>query len=581
MEGEKPSRSWPQGILFGLLLLGLYWLYGWRPFLVNPGSLVDDGLYIRNAEAFLDWLQGRTPFWLGPYDCFSLAKAPLYGLWLAFLHLVGMPLRVGEFLLLLAGPFLFKSAVRPVTKLAGWKFAVVTVLLVANAGLPEEFRLVRDGLQVALSNLCLVAALGLALRTEELLGERMRWASTTGVFLGLCYLNREEATWVSVAVFVAIALMLVRALLRWRQRRQALLSTVRAQGIVLLVLGVGFLLPVLTVCALNKKHYGAFLTTFRRSSAFTGLFQRLTSLEPKGRQAYVPIARATRLKAYELSPTFARLKPFLEEPGGYWTAGNSEHAVFNGRSPADQEFFVSYFEFCLLNATQRAGAKTAGQMEAMFRAIDLELGAAVRAGRIQAGSHGPAILAAPLPGDFKKILRAGVLSFLTLIRVNRDLSTWPETVQTSQARLDDVARLTHSSVALYPKLKGQFSARRSVFGWIVGIQRLLFPTLFVVPFALLAWKRKEVFTSAPSTRGFFLWSMAIPLSGLAAFCASMGVVEVLGFRFLHLAAYNILGFAPLSVLCACAFTGLIVSVSGTSVLLLLQGSALQPQEPQG
>jgi hypothetical protein len=75
--------------------------------------------------------------------------------------------------------------------------------------------------------------------------------------------------------------------------------------------------------------------------------------------------------------------------------------------------------------------------------------------------------------------------------------------------------------------------------------------------------------------------MAIPLSGLAAFCASMGVVEVLGFRFLHLAAYNILGFAPLSVLCACAFTGLIVSVSGTSVLLLLQGSALQPQEPQG
>jgi hypothetical protein len=557
MGSGKQSISWVRGSLFGLLVLALYWLYGWRPFFICTWNVVDDGLYIRNAEAFANWVQWHGRLWLGSFDCFSLAKAPLYGTWLGSLHLLGMPVRVGEFLLVLAGPFLFKSAVRPVTKLEGWKFAVVTVLLVANPMLPEEFRLRREGLHIALTNLCLVAAVGLALYVGRPVRERLPWAAMAGIFLGLCYLDREESTWLSAAVFVAVAITFARAFIEWCPSRPSLRPILRAHGTVLSVLGVAFLLPVLTVCALNQAHYGSFMTTWRRNSAFTGLYQRLTSLEPNGHQAYVPIARVTRLKAYDLSPTFARLKPFLEGTGSYWIAGNNEQAGFNQRSPADKEFFVSYFEFCLLWAAQQAGANSAGQMETMFRAIDRELAEAVRAGKIQAGPHGPAILAARLPGDFKRILSAGLLSFGSLLRVTHDTYAWPLRMLTPQARLDDIARLTHSSLVLYPQ-PNLHSAREPVFRGIKWIQRIVFPGLFLALFALLVWRRKDVFTLAPSTRGFYLWSLAIPLGGLAAFCLGMGVVNVLGFEILRLGGYIDLGLAPLSVLCACVFVGLVL-----------------------
>jgi len=578
-DNKSAGISWKRGFPFCLLLLGLYWLYGWRPLLVQPWSTVDDGLYIHHAEAFLDWIQGNSPNWLGSFDRFTLVKAPLFGVWLALLHLLGIPLRVGEFLLLMSSSFLFRSAVSPIRKLGGLEFAVVVFLIVANPLYPVTFRLNRDSLQISLTNLCLISAVGLALRAHGPMRARICWALMTGLYFGLCYLNREEAIWVFMAVSVAMVLSFAKTAIPWRRCQKSLLSVFEAQGVVLLALALGFLPPVFTVCALNKQHYGVFLTTFRRSSAFTELYQRLTSLEPNDHQAYVPIAWPTRMKAYELSPSFAKLKPFLEEPGSYWTAGNRQHAMLNGRSPSDKEFFISYFEFCLFDAVNQAGAKTADQMEAMFRNIDRELGDAIREKKIQAGIHGPAILAAPRAGDFKKILSAWWLSFSSLMKVNGPPYNWPLKLNVPQDRLDDMSRLTHSSVVLYPNSNMLYPARETVFLWIKKFQRIVFPLLFPVLFGLLVWKRKDVFTPTPSPMGFFLWTVAVPLSGLAAFCLSMAVVEVLGFRFIDpveykLPGYNMLGFAPLSVLCACVFVGVIGSVSRAPDAL--QEDTLQP-----
>jgi hypothetical protein len=561
LQDPSPKLAWRQGFLFLLLVLGLYWLYGWRPFLVHAGLVVDDFLYIRHAKGFLDWLHGRSPTWLGPFDCFCLGKTPLYGLWLALLNLLRIPLRVGDFLLLLASPFLLRRAVKSVAKLEGWKFAVVVVLLVANPFFPCDYRIRREGLQIALTNLCLIGTVGLVLRGEAPFWERFRWAAMTGLLVALCYLNREEAIWIVVAMVVAGSLLLVQALLRRRQGPQSLLSSLKSRAMVLVVFGLGFLLPVLTVCALNQRHYGVFLTTFRRSSAVIGLHHRLTSLEPSGHEAYVPINRATRMRAYALSPTFARLQPFLEAEAGFWAAGNGPHSISNGRSPADREIFASTFEFCLLHAAEEAGARTAGEIEAMFVAIDRELGEAVRAGKIQAGGHGPSLLVAPRAGDSRRILAAWGDSFWSLIRVAHAPLYWPTSFNASQAQLDDLARLTSSSVALYPMTGGDFSARAYVFDWIKSIQRIFYPVLFLSWFGLLMSRRKEVFTRAPSPQGLLLWSMAIPLGGLASFCLGMAVVEVLFFRLLASAGYNLLGFAPLTVLCAFVFVGLTMPVA--------------------
>jgi hypothetical protein len=555
------TPEWRCKVVLGFLVIALYWLYGWHPFLIQAWLVVDDGLYLRQAEGFLSWIQGSSGRWLGPFDCFLLAKTPLYGVWLAFLHILGLPVRVGDFLIMLAGGFLFKRAVKPVRDLRPWEFAVVLCLLVANPFLPEDFRLARFGLQMALTNLCLIATLGLSLRAQAVAKERRAWGLLTGVFFGLAYLNREDATWIMLAILVAFAIQGLAATLAWRRGNAPRRSLARSEVFVVLCFATGAMAPILTVCTLNKAHYGAFTTTFRRDAALTGLYQRLTSLEPAGHQPYVPIARATRLKAYALSPTFAKMQPFLEGTEDYWHAGNEQSAM-NHRDPADMEFFVSYFEFCLLWAAEKIGAKNAGEMETIFRAIDRELSAAVRDKKIVAGASGPAILAAPVAGDFRRIVSAVWVSFSSLLFVTRGGYIIPSGGQDfSPARIEAAGRLTFSWVALFPKPATEYTWRGPVLGLMKQVQRIIYPLLFLCLPVLLVWKRREALMSRPSPRTILLWSMLIPIAGLLTFCVSMATVEVLGFKFLARLGYNALGYSPLTVLCAFAFTAVVVLVS--------------------
>jgi hypothetical protein len=97
--------------------------------------------------------------------------------------------------------------------------------------------------------------------------------------------------------------------------------------------------------------------------------------------------------------------------------------------------------------------------------------------------------------------------------------------------------------------------------WIVRIkktQKLVFPLLTLSLPVLAVWRRKECFTRQVSPRTLLLWSLLIPAVALAACCLSMAVVDVLGFPFLAGMGYVVLGYAPLTLLCALAFVGLAV-----------------------
>ena len=555
LSGAHGSR-----VLLGLELLALYALYGFHPFVITTWASVDDGLYVQQAMGFLKWLRGTSESWLGGFDCFLLAKAPLYGLWLAFLNLLGLPLRVGDFLLLLAGPFLFRQALKPVRELRAWEFAIVLFLLLANPFIPQDFYLRRLTFHIALTNLCIVAAVGLALRAQATLASQTRWALLLGFVFSLCYLNREEAVWLSAAIAVTLLILWTSSFLAWRRKPAVGRQALRGHAIIVLVLLGGALPLILAVCALNRRDYGVFTTTFRRSSALTNLVQRLTSLEPAGHQAYVPIARPTRLKAYALSPSFAQLQRTLDGKSGYWRAGNPEHAALNGRKPEEQELFVSYFEFCLLWAAKESGAKRGHQIEALFRDIDRELTQAVRDKQIEAGSPGPATLAAPIPGDYRRIAAAFWMALSPLLFVGNPGYQWPaiDSTKASRKYLDEAGWLTLSWVTPEPLPDLKYQVREPIVRRIKQAQTLIFPLCCLATPALVIWRRREAFTLEPSPRGLLLWSLLVPVVSLAAFCLSMALVEVLGFKFLAGMGYDVLGYSPLTVLCALAFAGTLV-----------------------
>ena len=189
----------------------------------------------------------------------------------------------------------------------------------------------------------------------------------------------------------------------------------------------------------------------------------MTRLEPFAKERFVPICETTRRRAYLVSPTFARLRPFLEGPSGDSTATHPAHLYLNERQPGTREFFVSNFEFVLRDAAFQAGARSAREAEELFDRIGHELESAIATRKIAAGGRGPALLAAPMPGDYGRILGQTLVSLSKLYTL--DGMVFPED-GTSSSTVEDLQRLenlTQTASAPTSELKAldpQRSAKR-------------------------------------------------------------------------------------------------------------------------
>ncbi len=524
----------------------LYWIYGDRPLVAQPWQWADDGLYLRQAEAFIQWLHGSANQWLGAYDPVLLSKAPLFAVWLGLLHILHLPLRLAEFGLLLLLPWLFRAAVRPMLQLNGWRWMLVAVILIGLPMLPQEQRLLRNAFQAALGGGCLISAVGLILRARTSSLNSARWAALTGLLFGLSYLNREETIWLLPVVFCALGAVLAGA---WVKRNWR--TAVIAMG----SLGIAFAVPVTLVSLLNYKAYGIAITTMRRAPAFTRAHQVMTSLDPATREHFAPILTATRLKAYRLSPTFALMQLHLEGPATDSIARNPGHLALNKRPLNTREFFVSNFEFALRDAAFQAGARTAPEAEAMFARIEFELKSAVAAGKITAGNHGPSVMAAPLPGDYGQIFQSTFESLQKLYSLE-SMSFPAAGISSGEPHdLQRTASLTNTSLTPTQEMKPTElpdvggGIRSGLYQLLTKLDRVIYAvsTLAILGFvaSTLWWHRSE---PAYWERAF----AGLVLGGaLVAFSLSMAVVHVLGFPILQWAApYNYLGFTPLSVLSA-------------------------------
>jgi len=536
----KDSAAAKTSVLL-LVILFLYAVYGSRQLVAQPGGWLDDGLFLRQAEGIVRWLGAKGQHWLGPYDSALISKPPLFAVWVAFVHFSGVPLPVAEFGLLLALVPLFCGACRPLVTLQGWRCLPITFLLVAIPFFPVETRLLRNAFQTALASGCLIAAAGLALRHKAALREQLRWVGAVGGIFALCYLNREEAIWLLPSIGAATALVVVTVLAGGR--RFAALALVAT-------LAGTFSFPVATVAALNAYHYGIFVTALRRAPEFTHAYQVLTSLEPSKHRAFVPIVEETRLRAYLLSPAFAQLRPFLEGPTGDGLARHPIQLAINGAPPDAREFFVSNFEFALRDAAARAGYATAAESEKLFSQIANELGRAIKGGSIEFGAHGPALLAAPRPGNTVAIIAAVGLSLEKLLLVQGVEYPSPAASSGEQPDLQRMADMTHWEMA--PTSPPTASAlidwkvRRTAYDFILPFLRVIYPAAFMLlafgTILSLSRFRRAQTSVRPEFAGLVL------LLAPFAWSAALGVVHVMGWPILRFPDYQRMGLVSMSVI---------------------------------
>ncbi len=369
MTPEPPAahRRWFWAAVV-LTAVKLWLISGQTLYAIGP-AFHDDKLFARLAAYLLD---GQ---WLGPYDHLTLAKGPMFSVFLAGVFWIGVPLLLAQQLAYAGACAAVTRSLRPWLPAPGARFFLYAVLLLNpmsyDAG--NLSRLMRQNLYTPLALLVITGLVTLFARRRES-WRRQAWpAMLAGTAFGCFWLTREESVWLLPAVgllLFGIAAALGRELrARWRP--------LSASATILLI---ATLIPIVVVCALNWRHYGWWGTAEFRGTPFKDAYGALTRIQVGPELPQVPVSRQMREAAYEVSPTFAKLRPHLEGPIG---DGWSEKTLFPA---AERQMRGGWFVWAFRDAMAAAGlTPDAGTAMRHYRKIADEINAACDSGRLPAG----------------------------------------------------------------------------------------------------------------------------------------------------------------------------------------------------
>lgn len=354
----------------------------------------DDRLFVELAAHVL---QGE---WLGPYNQFTLAKGPLFPLFIAALFKLGVPLLLAQQALYAAAAAAVTRSLRPWIGPGAWSFALYAILLwnpmsydAGNLG-----RLMRQNLYAPLALFAVAGLVAWYARRREPVRRQAVPALLGGLALGGFWLTREESVWLLPTVGLLLAGLGLAM-------RRELAAHGRALAAGLACFFGAALVPTLIISTLNLRHYGWFGTVEFRAGEFKDAYGALTRIKVGPELPQVPVSREMRLAAYEVSPAFARLQPFLEGPVG-------DHWSDKERFPAaEREIRGGWFVWAIRDAVVAAGlAPDAGATLGYYRQIADEVNAACDSGRLSARPPRSGF-APPLTSDLLRPLLAGTIEY--------------------------------------------------------------------------------------------------------------------------------------------------------------------------
>jgi len=248
-------------------------------------------------------------YWGSEYSWNAFVRPPAYPLFIAFVHLLHMPLRVGIELTQAAGYLTLVAGLRR----AGVSRAVCLLSYVAMSFHPGSLQLnsvtMADNFYAAVLPLAL-GGLMLTLFTAN------PWNPIwTGIALAVLWNTREESILIPPLIGVFLVLALIRQRLATGSWKPAIRYWLKPAGAM-----VGMLcLLNLAVDAANYRAFLGFSKSELTASSFRAAYKALLRIKPDRDQRFVSLSTDALQKAFRVSPTFSQLQPQLEgELGRNW-----------------------------------------------------------------------------------------------------------------------------------------------------------------------------------------------------------------------------------------------------------------------
>jgi|GEM_PF-1115326 len=367
MNSSVNSQTSPASMMKGLaqrhiLLLGLMVLALFKLWIVHT-----EEIYGSSAEYDHLWYVGSAKhwYWSATYSWTGFVRPCAYPLFIAVVHFCGIPLRIAIELAQMAGYGVFIAGLRKAGLPRALCLIIFALMILHPASLLYNNHTLSDTFYAAI----LPLALGGSLLT--LFTRKFFHAVWTGVAYAVLWNTREESFLIPVILAVFFLLVLLQRreeptrkahLVFWLKRTGALAGTL--------------IVFVAAVYSANDRAFRSFAKSDMSSPAFEKAFKALLRIKPSYSLRYIAVnAEALRL-GYEVSPTFAQLKPEFEALAGRnWT--NPAFDTLGVRE------YGPWFMWALRNMTANAGYyKDPASTNAFYRRVAREINQACDEGRI-------------------------------------------------------------------------------------------------------------------------------------------------------------------------------------------------------
>lgn len=483
---NAPAREYfrRHGLALGLVVIILFKLWLVHTEEIYGSATEHDALWFLNAAKH--W------YWGSEYSWTAFVRPPAYPLFIAVVHLCGIPLRLAIELLQITAYLVLVDAFRK----AEIPSVVCLMSFAAMVLHPGSFQLnsvtMADNFYAALLPLA-IGGLLLTLFTAKL-----RHAAWTGIALAVLWNTREESILIPPMIVVFLLLAIFRQRVTTRAWKPALRFWWKPAAV---MLGMLFLLN-LAVNTANYRTFGSFTKSELTESNFRAAFKSLLRIKPERDQRFVSVSTDALRKAYSVSPTFARLRPHLEGELGH-----------NFKVPAISalgidEIGAPWFLWALRGtASMESAHESAASAQRFYRNAASEIDRGCDEGRIPcrvvlSSLLDPGALAhlGEMPQSFPRIAALFLLQYRTL-----------------EGR--DDAILTESQRALYDEMTNRRPAPTSGFStalenFIGRHHRFLVIALAIAGFAAaltIAWRFRQLQASDPVNATLILLGATILL----------------------------------------------------------------------
>ncbi len=352
----------------------------------NDASL-DDQLMIDAAKSIVE---GQ---WLGEYDNLTMAKHMGFAIWLAFVHVLGIPILVANAAFYALSCAIATIAVFPIVKNIKFRVLLFLILLYNPASFAEfTTRIYRDGIFPALVLICVSSAVGIALRKGK---KCIPWLVFCGLSTGSAVLTREDGFYVLIFVIPAIILACIFSrctIKQWAQR---------------ILIPAAFTLALIFVyCNLNYIHYGIFTISDFSMGSFSTAYGAMTSVKNGSiNTGNIPLSNKTISEIAKHSKTFNTIYDELYD----------KHIQI-GLITDDKEFNGGSIYWGIRRAAQEAGYyKDAITAEQFFSDVESEILTAIENGDLKIDKLNQTTTASLKPQQIPSVINTAVDCFFAVM----------------------------------------------------------------------------------------------------------------------------------------------------------------------